>query len=394
MVRRAPAATRTRSFSRSELSIARGSSIAPREPIGTDVLKGPDLPRGHSSALSARSPSTRNFCSARHMEAAACSCAELPDGKAVTTWAASSDPATHPAHVIVRLKESGLGCQWLAGQWNELGALIERGEGWEAPERFRAFKLLGIHAIDTFMTAELATLLSGVPGARSQGGQPRGRGLESSRARRFLACTRRSISAGDPTRDGDGSNRSATTLARDRRSRDIEPRGSRAATRKKGGEHGRAVLYLLAVDDSREGNLLTRYEHSLNHLLVQHVNELFESPCREPEERRADPRYYLRLRPPGSNGLSSRTIRPLSTIPTAGAIGTMARICVTWATPPRNGPRCETKPRSPWSRCRSCAKRTQRGRGGGVESRQRRGRNGLLAGKAEQGARRGKEDPG
>jgi hypothetical protein len=89
----------------------------------------------------------------------ACPTAELPEGEAGKTWQGNFEAADHPALIVKRMEDSGLGCLWLLARWDELRAMVEMGAGWRAPERFRAFRLLGIHAIDAYMTADLASLL-------------------------------------------------------------------------------------------------------------------------------------------------------------------------------------------------------------------------------------------
>ena len=89
----------------------------------------------------------------------ACPTAELPEGEAAKTWQGNFEAADHPSLIVKRMEDSGLGCLWLFTRWDELRAMVEMGPGWRAPERFRAFRLLGIHAIDAYMTADLASLL-------------------------------------------------------------------------------------------------------------------------------------------------------------------------------------------------------------------------------------------
>ncbi len=82
-----------------------------------------------------------------------------------------SNGRDHPALVVGRLEGSALGCDWLRARWEELGALLEDGLNWRAPERFRVFRLLGIHPSDALFTNKLTTLLQACetldPGAGS-----------------------------------------------------------------------------------------------------------------------------------------------------------------------------------------------------------------------------------
>jgi hypothetical protein len=67
-----------------------------------------------------------------------------------------SDP---PAQLVMQLESTWEGCQWLLARWNELGAILEDGMAWLAAERFRVFRLLGIHPSDAILTREMASLL-------------------------------------------------------------------------------------------------------------------------------------------------------------------------------------------------------------------------------------------
>ncbi len=64
-----------------------------------------------------------------------------------------------PAGVVRRLEANLLGVGWLLNEWNALLAPIERGEGWNASERFRAMRLLGIHPMDAYLNDDLTSML-------------------------------------------------------------------------------------------------------------------------------------------------------------------------------------------------------------------------------------------
>ena len=48
---------------------------------------------------------------------------------------------------------------WLLIEWNALLPPSERGEGWNASERFRARRLLGIHPMDAYLNDDLTSML-------------------------------------------------------------------------------------------------------------------------------------------------------------------------------------------------------------------------------------------
>ena len=75
------------------------------------------------------------------------------------------------------LEASGPGCKWLLKRWGELEERLsdEKGSGWEAPERFRAYRLLGIHWSNATFSSELTELFRACevidPGAGSLAGE-------------------------------------------------------------------------------------------------------------------------------------------------------------------------------------------------------------------------------
>ena len=86
---------------------------------------------------------------------------ELPDAEAGKAFAGKRDGAgdQRPAGVVRRLESNPLGVDWLLIEWNALLARIERGEGWNASERFRAMRLLGIHPMDAYLNDDLTSML-------------------------------------------------------------------------------------------------------------------------------------------------------------------------------------------------------------------------------------------
>src|SRR5262249_23755625 len=75
-----------------------------------------------------------------------------------------------PAIVLAHLRASELGCRWLVQCFEELRKSLEC-DGWNAPERFRFFRLIGIHPQDEYMTEDLAAVIQACkvldPGADS-----------------------------------------------------------------------------------------------------------------------------------------------------------------------------------------------------------------------------------
>ena len=86
---------------------------------------------------------------------------ELPDAEAGKACDGKLDAAgeVRPARVVRKLESNPLGVGWLLIEWNALLAPIERGEGWNASERFRAMRLLGIHPMDAYLNEDLTSML-------------------------------------------------------------------------------------------------------------------------------------------------------------------------------------------------------------------------------------------
>ncbi len=86
---------------------------------------------------------------------------ELPDAEAGKAskgkYVAAGDE--RPGRVLRGLESNEFGVSWLLIEWNALLAPIERGEGWNASERFRATRLLGIHPMDAYLNDDLTSML-------------------------------------------------------------------------------------------------------------------------------------------------------------------------------------------------------------------------------------------
>ena len=93
------------------------------------------------------------------------------DDTGCKSWVANFDDADHPAHTIGQLEGSLAGCQWLIDRFGELEAILLSDQVWYAAERFRAFRLLRIHASDAYINDGLTSLLQAChvldPDARS-----------------------------------------------------------------------------------------------------------------------------------------------------------------------------------------------------------------------------------
>jgi hypothetical protein len=53
-----------------------------------------------------------------------------------------------PVRLVHRLESSAAGCRWLLERWNELAAILQAGDCWRSPDRFKAIRLLGKQPLD------------------------------------------------------------------------------------------------------------------------------------------------------------------------------------------------------------------------------------------------------
>ncbi len=85
---------------------------------------------------------------------------EQQEGLAGLCGTAGRDDAAHPAQLVLGLEASESGCSWLLDRWNELKAVIEDERlAWQAPERFKAIRLLGIDSCDVIDAPAVIAIL-------------------------------------------------------------------------------------------------------------------------------------------------------------------------------------------------------------------------------------------
>jgi hypothetical protein len=183
------------------------------------------------------------------------------------------DPDDHPSELVRRLVTSGLGCQRLLEIWSELSASLEK-DGWQTPERFRAFRLLGIQPKDTYMTTELASILRACQTIDPDGGSvveelwnevvPR-EGLPALKAK-----YQREI-AHLPALDQDAGRQYLREIIT-RKTTELEARLERHQERAQAEEL--LAPHRMAFDDSREGRLLRRYENACKQFFLRCLDEV------------------------------------------------------------------------------------------------------------------------
>ena len=86
---------------------------------------------------------------------------ELPDAEAGQACRTKTNTAADesPARVLRRLELNPIGVSWLLMEWEALNSPLQRGEGWNAAERFRARRLLGINPVGAYFDDHLTRLL-------------------------------------------------------------------------------------------------------------------------------------------------------------------------------------------------------------------------------------------
>jgi hypothetical protein len=71
----------------------------------------------------------------------------LGDPKRVS-WSGLIDDPDDPLRLVNRLEATAMGCAWLLDRWGELRDVLEQGQKWGAPDRFKAIRLLGRQPLD------------------------------------------------------------------------------------------------------------------------------------------------------------------------------------------------------------------------------------------------------
>jgi hypothetical protein len=183
------------------------------------------------------------------------------------------DPSDLPKELIRKLGTSGLGCQRLLEIWSELQASLEQ-DGWQTAERFRAFRLLGIHPSDAYMTTELASLLQACQAIDPDAGSLVGEVWNDIVPRDFLpaleANYQREI-AHRPRLDQVAARQYLREIIR-RKTGELKTRLARHQERAEA--QTLLIPHQMAFDDSREGRLLRRYENTCKQFFLRCLDEV------------------------------------------------------------------------------------------------------------------------
>jgi hypothetical protein len=95
-----------------------------------------------------------------------------PAGPVPVYWSENPDDPNDPDCLVGRLEATRAGCRWLKERWDELRATVDRQLGWSAPERFKAFRLLGKQPLDALCNNELATIMQACHVLDPEAGDP------------------------------------------------------------------------------------------------------------------------------------------------------------------------------------------------------------------------------
>jgi hypothetical protein len=229
---------------------------------------------------------------------AACPYHISADAHAGHTGTGEFDYADHPKRLVGQLENTLPGCKLLLDQWSELVTTLEQGLGWEAPERFRALRLLGFHPIDTFINERIALLFQALevldPRAGSLVREFWNEVVTADALPDLEAQYQRRIGHADAP-DQEAARRHVLNVVRWATSRlelELQMHERRAELEAEMAPH------LQAVDDSREGELLRRYEVTCERLFFRHMDEVYRR--RAEKAQRGEPAHvggYFRPSP-------------------------------------------------------------------------------------------------
>ena len=186
----------------------------------------------------------------------------------------SFDDADHPATLIGGLEASLSGCEWLIERFGELKAILESDQVWHGPERFRAFRLLRVHPSDAYFSRHLTRFLHACevmdPTAGSLIGEVWNDPGSADALPALEEAYRRAL-----TRERALDQIAAQRYLLDIINGELERLNDKLAEHERRAEIELALAAdLLAFDDSKEAELLRRYEASCDKKMHRNMNEL------------------------------------------------------------------------------------------------------------------------
>ena len=241
---------------------------------------------------------TQSLFRAPYGRPAACPRGIMPDAEAGKAWTGNSNRDEHPRLVMIRLEANRFGVLQLLKGWQMLEAPLQRGEGWNASERFRAFRLLGVSATDALVDTELTKLLRACevldPAAGSLVGEVWGELVSANDLPEIENEYRRSVER-RPAMDPDAAREHLLAIVREQITR-LEAMAE---------EHRERAEFLAelqptlgAFNMSREGLLVSRYEFAWLRLMERDRNELRKRyEARRMNGQSGCSNYYLKPSP-------------------------------------------------------------------------------------------------
>ncbi len=233
---------------------------------------------------------TRKLMRAPYGRPAAVPFGERPDDESTVTFVGSFEDSDHPAELTRRLQESGPGCQWLLARWSDLESRLNGKEMcWRAPERFLSFRMLGIHAVDARFTSELTMLLLACrtldPGAGSLIGEIWNECVPLEALPVLEGMYEQAIGY-EAAMDRDAARAHLLKIVAREKAR-LEKKAAGHAERAE--RDALLAQHRAAFDDTREGELMRRYEASCEKLFLRHLDELHKG--RAEQRKSGEPPY-------------------------------------------------------------------------------------------------------
>ncbi len=224
---------------------------------------------------------------------------ERLEGQAPSKQVQGFEDADHPKNITRALEASGPGCKWLLKRWGELEEMLgdEKELAWEAPERFRAYRLLGIHWSNATFSSELTELFRACevidPGAGSLAGEIWNEFLPTDGRALIEKMYQRAMSE---VREMDLATARAHLLKIIKRETTrIEQSLERHETRAK--LEAEVGSDRSALDDSRDGMKMMRYEFSCEKLYLRYLGELRKHRAEKTTKSEAYNAAYYRPSP-------------------------------------------------------------------------------------------------
>jgi hypothetical protein len=190
---------------------------------------------------------------------------------------ATPELGEHPAQVVAKMEATGAGCRMLLQLWEELHERLGRPGGyWRAPERFRAFRLLGIHGNTSYMNMKLGSLLQACQvldpetGSRGLVREIWGELVPAAKMAELEAMYQDEVRH-KPVPDQETARQYLVELIGEQTARleqkaELSDRCTKYETE--------VASFLTAVDDSKAGRLNQRYEMHVERMFNRHLDEI------------------------------------------------------------------------------------------------------------------------